>query len=198
VLVGLAWWSAETGRDTLHLWFGYGVLFLLMFRIPWGFFGSSTARFTSFVKGPAAVLTYVRSRFRWTEPGHTPLGALSVIVLLLLLLVIVGSGLIALDEDGFFGGPLAQLVSISTSDSARELHEEAFDLIEILVVLHVAAILLYRLLGGLDLLGPMFTGKADLAPGVRPMRRVAPAVPVACAVAALAITAWIVAGAPPL
>jgi cytochrome b len=198
VLVGLAWWSAETERDSLHQWFGYGVVFLLLFRLLWGFFGSSTARFASFVKGPAAVVTYVRSRFRWIAPGHTPLGALSVLALLGLLLVIVASGLIAIDEDGFFSGPLSHLVGLSTSDAAREWHEEAFDVLEILVVLHIAAILLYRLLAGLNLLGPMITGKADLAPGVQPMRRVAPAIPIACVLLALAVTAWIVAGAPPL
>ncbi len=196
--MGLAWWSAETDRDNLHLWFGYAILLVLLFRLLWGLVGSSTARFGSFVRGPAAVLTYVRSRFRWVEPGHTPLGALSVIALLGLLLFQVGSGLIALDEDGLFGGPLTHLVSIATSDAARELHEEAFDLLEILVVVHVAAILLYRLVAGLNLLGPMITGKADLAPGVQPMRQVPPLVPIACLLMAVAITGWIIAGAPPL
>jgi cytochrome b len=196
-LVGLSWWTAETHRDDLHLWFGYAVVFLLLFRIGWGFFGSSTARFVNFVRGPAAVLRYCRSRFRWTAAGHTPLGALSVVALLAVLLFQVGTGLVAMDEDGLFGGPLTHLVSISTSDAALELHEEAFDILKLLVVLHVAAILLYRLLGGLNLLGPMISGRADLAPGVEPMRPVPPLVFVACVLLALAITAWIIAGAPP-
>jgi cytochrome b len=196
VLVGLCWWTAETHRDDLHLWSGYAVLFLLLFRILWGLFGSSTARFASFVRGPASVVTYLRSGFRWTEAGHTPLGALSVVALLLLLLVIVGSGLITLDEDGLFGGPLASLVSISASDAAREFHEEAFDILKIIVILHVGAILAYRLLAGLNLVGPMITGRADLAPGVEPMRPVPAPVFIGSVIVALAITAWIVAGAP--
>ena len=61
LLVGLSWWTAETGRDSLHLWFGYGVLFLLAFRILWGFLGSSTARFSAFIRGPRAVAEYVRN-----------------------------------------------------------------------------------------------------------------------------------------
>lgn len=194
--MGLSWWTAETEREDLHLWFGYAVLFLLLFRLLWGLVGSSTARFSSFVRGPASVLTYLRSGFRWTEAGHTPLGALSVVALLLLLVVIVGSGLIALDEDGFFGGPLAHFVSISASDTARELHEEAFDILKIIVILHVAAILAYRLLAGLNLVGPMITGKADLAPGVEPMRPVPGPVLIACVVIALGATGWIIAGAP--
>ncbi len=198
LLVALSWWTAETHRDDLHLWLGYGVLFLLLFRVGWGLVGSSTARFATFVRGPASVSKYVRSRFRWTVAGHTPLGALSVIALLLMLAVQVGTGLFALDEDGLSGGSLAHLVSLSTSDAAYELHEELFNFLLVLIGLHLAAILLYRLALGLNLLGPMITGKADLAPGVEPMRLVPPLVSVACTVIAAAITAWIIAGAPPL
>jgi cytochrome b len=198
VLVGLSWWSAETHRYDLHFWFGYAVLFLLLFRILWGFVGSSTARFANFVRGPAALFTYFRNRFRWTVAGHTPLGALSVLALLVMLVVIVGTGLVALDEDGLTGGPLAHLVSLATSDWATELHEELFDFLLILIGLHIAAILLYRLALGLNLLGPMITGKAELAPGVEPMRQVPPPVMIASVAVALALTAWIVAGGPPL
>ena len=198
VLVALAWWSAEEHKDDLHLYLGYGVLSLLLFRILWGFFGSSTARFGAFVRGPAAVTRYVRDRFHWPTAGHAPLGALSVIALIALLLVIVGTGLIALDEDGFFGGPLASLVSISTSDTARELHEDLFKVLLALIALHVAAILLYRLALGRNLLGPMITGKAELAPGVEPMRPGKWWVALLCVVIAIAITRWIIGGAPPL
>jgi cytochrome b len=197
VLVALAWWSAEEHKDDLHLYLGYGVLSLLLFRILWGFFGSSTARFSAFVRGPAAVIRYVRDRFHWPTAGHAPLGALSVIALIVLLLVIVGTGLIALDEDGFFGGPLASLVSISTSDTARELHEDLFNVLLAVIGLHVAAILLYRLALGRNLLGPMITGKAELAPGVEPMRPGKWWVALLCAVIAIAITRWIIGGAPP-
>ena len=47
----------------------------------------------------------------WRGIGHTPLGALSVVVLLLLVAVQVGLGLFASDEDGLMMGPLAKLVS---------------------------------------------------------------------------------------
>ena len=198
LLLALSWWSAEAHRDELHLWLGYGVLFLVLFRIGWGFVGSSTARFSNFVRGPGDVLLYIRHRFRWTMAGHTPLAALSVVALLLMVAVQVGTGLVALDEDGLSGGPLSHLVSISTSELAYELHEEMFDFLLILIGLHIAAILLYRLALGLNLLGPMITGKAELAPGVEPMRPVPPAVAILCALVALALTFWVIAGAPPL
>jgi cytochrome b len=198
LLVALSWWTAETGQNNLHLWFGYGVLFLLFFRILWGFLGSSTARFSTFVRGPRAVVEYVRNRFRWPLAGHAPLGALSVLALLALLLVQVGTGLFAMDEDGLFGGSLAYLVSVGTSDMLTELHEELFDWLLVLIGLHVAAILLYRLALGRNLLGPMITGKADLPRGMEPMRPATPLVAAVCTLAALAATVWIVFGAPPL
>ena len=198
LFVGLSWWTAETGRDALHLWFGYGVLFLLFFRILWGFLGSSTARFSAFVRGPGAVVEYVRNRFRWPLAGHAPLGALSVIALLVLLLIQVGSGLFAMDEDGLFAGPLAYAVSVGMSDTMTELHEELFDWLLILIGLHIAAILMYRLALGRNLLGPMISGKADLPRGMEPMRPATPLVAIVCALLAFAATAWIVFGAPPL
>lgn len=197
LLVGLSWWSAETHRDELHLWLGYAVLFLLLFRLLWGLFGSSTARFSSFVRGPVAVAKYLRAGFRWTVAGHTPLGALSVVALLLLLVAQVGTGLVALDEDGLSGGPLSHLVAFGTSDAAYELHEQLFDVLLAFIVLHLAAVLFYRVALGLNLLGPMISGKADLAPGVEPMRPVPPPVAIACALISLGLTGWIVAGLPP-
>ena len=198
VLVGLSWWSAENDQQDLHLYLGYGLLSLLLFRIGWGVAGSSTARFSSFVRGPGAVVRYVRNRFHWPLAGHAPLGALSVLALLAMLFVIVGTGLFAADEDGLFSGPLAYLVSLGVSDTMTELHEELFDVLLALVGLHVAAILLYRLALGRNLLGPMITGEAELEPGIEPMRAGKWWVAFICLVAAIAITRWIIGGAPPL
>ena len=196
VLVALAWWSAENDKQDLHLYLGYGVLSLLLFRVGWGIFGSSTARFSSFVRGPAAVIRYVRDRFHWPVAGHAPLGALSVLALLAMLFVIVGTGLVASDEDGLFSGPLAHLVSLDASETATDLHEDLFNVLLALIVLHVAAILMYRFALGRNLLGPMITGKAELAPGVEPMRPGKWWVALLCLAAGIAITRWIIAGAP--
>ena len=92
-LVGFSWWTAETHRDDLHIWSGMAILTLLIFRILWGFVGSSTARFANFVRGPRAVFGYLRGD--WKGVGHNPLGAISVVALLGLLMVQVGLGLIA-------------------------------------------------------------------------------------------------------
>jgi len=197
ILVALAWWTGENEEYDLHLWVGYAALFLILFRIFWGLVGSSTARFTSFIRGPAAVLRYVRGRFAWPVAGHAPLGALSVIALLALLLFQITSGLFAEDEDGLLIGPLARFVSIDVSDAITELHEEAFNILLALIGLHVAAILFYRLVLKKHLVGPMITGRAHLDPGVAPMTEVPAWRAFACATIALVLTIWVAKGVPP-
>src|SRR3979490_1521193 len=61
-LVGLSWWTASHHRMSCHRYSGYALLGVLAFRLYWGVFGSSTARFARFVKGPRSIWRYLRSR----------------------------------------------------------------------------------------------------------------------------------------
>ena len=193
-LIGFSWWSAENDRVEWHLWSGFGVLTLLIFRILWGVFGSSTARFSDFVRGPASIVRYLRDPAAWRGIGHNPLGALSVIALLLLTSLQVALGLIISDEDGVYSGPLVNLVGLDTSETARDLHALLFNVLLALIALHVAAILYYRLFKKKRLVGPMITGRG---PATEPMRPARWWVALLCLGTAIAITRWIVAGAPP-
>jgi cytochrome b len=197
-LILFSWWSAENHHLDWHIRSGLAILALLVFRLLWGLFGSSTARFRNFVRGPAAVVGYLRNAESWRGIGHSPLGALSVLALLLATAVQVGLGLISTDEDGFNQGPLANLVSLDASDQARELHEVMFYVLLALIALHVAAILFYRLVHRKKLVGAMITGTAETEPGVEPMQPGRWWVALLCLAAALAVTRWVIAGAPPL
>ena len=196
-LIGFSWWAAKQDELELHMWSGYAILTLLLFRLLWGLFGSSTARFRNFIRGPAAVLGYVRDVGGWRAVGHTPLGALSVIALLGLIALQVASGLLNSDDDGMVEGPMAPLVGFGVSDAAHEVHDMVFDVLLVFIGLHVAAVLAYRLFLGKKLIGPMVTGRAALDPEVEPMRPGRGWVALLCLVAAIAITRWIIAGAPP-
>lgn len=196
LLVAFSWWSSEEAFDPWHYWSGYTILFLLLFRILWGFFGSSTARFASFVRGPASVLSYLRSG-RWHTAGHSPLGALSVIALLLSMIVQVSTGLIQFDDDDFVGGPLSSLVGADVAETAHDVHDANFNVLLALIALHIAAIFYYRLQRGQDLVGPMVSGRAELGDGVEPMRTAPAWRAIACAALALTAAGWIAAGAPP-
>ncbi|MDQ2705705.1 MAG: cytochrome b/b6 domain-containing protein [Pseudomonadota bacterium] len=193
-LIALSWWSAEYHDDDVHIWSGIAVLTLLIFRILWGFFGSSTARFASFVRGPKAVFGYLQGS--WRGIGHNPLGALSVIALLAAVCIQVGLGLFASDEDGLMQGPLSRLIGFDAQETVRDLHEAMFNLLLALIAVHVAAILFYRARGK-KLLKPMITGSAEVEPGLEPMKPGKWWAALACLAVAIGISRWVVAGAPP-
>ena len=73
-MIGFSWWSAKNDHLDWHIWSGIAILTLLIFRLLWGLFGSSTARFANFVRGPRAVLAYLRDTGSWRSPA-TPRSA---------------------------------------------------------------------------------------------------------------------------
>ena len=194
-LIAFSWWSGKNDEMDLHIWSGIAILMLLLFRLLWGFVGSSTARFSSFVRGPKAVFDYLRGK--WRGIGHNPLGALSVLALLAATGVQVGLGLFSSDEDGLVAGPLAYFVSLDASEEIADLHDDFFDVLLILIGVHVAAVLFYALFKRKNLIGPMISGAAEIDPEAEPMRPGKWWAALLCLMAALAITRWVVAGAPP-
>jgi cytochrome b len=149
-----------------HFWFGYATLALILFRVIWGFCGSQTSRFADFVRGPGAVLRYMKSKFS-TYPqmsiGHNPLGGWSVVILLLCVLVQALSGLFSSDDIDS-DGPFAAWVSQAAIKWMTRLHHWNQNVLLILIALHVVAILLYLLLRHDNLIVPMISGKRKLAP----------------------------------
>lgn len=197
-LIAFSWWSAENGEIEWHIRSGLTILFLLLFRVLWGFLGSSTARFRSFVAGPRQVSAYLRDPSGWRGIGHTPLGALSVVALLGLLLLQVAVGLPLSDEDGVVSGPLNRLVSFDVAEWAREVHEILFNVLLALIALHVAAILFYRWKGR-HLIGAMVTGRSKDYPQGTPGLVKAGTGRFAVSVAiAAAVTLWVANGVPGL
>lgn len=193
-LIAFSWWSVHNHHTDWHIWSGCAIMTLLIFRILWGFVGSSTARFASFVRGPRAIMDYWRGG--WSGIGHSPIGALSVLALLASVAVQVGLGLVAEDEDGIYMGPLARLVSIETSDKARDIHELWFNFVIGFIALHLVAIIYYEVRGK-RLISPMISGRGRLEPKVEPIKSGNWALAAICLVIGLAVTGWVVAGAPP-
>jgi cytochrome b len=160
VLLPLLWWTAESGRMDWHRYCGYTLFGVLVFRLYWGFAGTSTARFARFVRGPRTIAAYLRGAWP-EEPGHNPLGALSVVALLAMLAAQVTLGLFAVDVDGIESGPLSIFVSFDTGRAAAGWHEDGFDVLLALVVLHVAAVLYYLLARRRNLIGAMVHGARE-------------------------------------
>ena len=155
---------------TWHFRIGYCIFALIVFRLVWGFVGGHWSRFASFIYGPARVLRYLRNRHAAGDlfhVGHNPLGSASVFAKLAILIVQVATGLIGDDEIANIG-PLNRFVSTATGVAATAWHKGAgFGIILVLVVLHVLAIVFYRVRKKQDLIGPMFSGDKRL-PGAVP------------------------------
>jgi len=158
ILVPALWWTHEIEWLDLHILLGEVMLGLVLFRLIWGLIGSSTARFSGFLRGPGTVLRYVRGRAAATF-GHNPLGGWSAFTMLLLLAVQVGLGLFVTDEDGLNSGPLSHLVNYDSARTLAHRHETVFYILLGFIALHVAAILFYLLVRRDNLVTPMVTGK---------------------------------------
>ena len=194
-LLPALWWTAEHDAIALHKQLGLILLAVLAARLLWGVVGSESARFARFVKGPRAILAYLRGKVK-PAAGHNPLGALSVVALLGLLVAEVALGLITQDVDGIESGPLNHLVSFDVAEQARHLHGLGFKLLLGLIGLHLAAILYYRLIKHDNLLAPMVSGRKLLRDGVAAPVMAPAWRALVCAGVAAALAWWLGAGAP--
>lgn len=160
--VTIAFLSAKTEwlSTDVHWYAGTSLTFLWIFRILWGFSGSTTARFSQFFPTPRRLLTHVRHG--WHQVGHTPTGGLSVMALLLLLAVMIITGVFASDDIAL-QGPLTPYVDESFSDLMSDWHARTFNWLLGLIALHLIAIIYYRVVKHNNLLLPMITGRKDLA-----------------------------------
>lgn len=159
-------YSGNTGGNVMlwHMYAGYAILSLVLFRLAWGFAGSTHARFAEFLAGPLGAVRFARKLFS-REPavyaGHNPLGGWMVVALLLSLALQAGTGLFA-NDDIATEGPLAALVSKAVSDRLTTIHRWNAVVLIVLVGLHIAAVLFHWVVKKENLVGAMFTGIKDV------------------------------------
>jgi cytochrome b len=180
-LVGLVIASFVTAKvggslKEYHLWSGYAILTLVLFRILWGFAGSTHARFADFVRGPAAVIGYARALAKGDAircRGHGPLGGWGIVGILVALLVQAVTGLFASDDIAT-EGPLVRWVSEDTSAFITRIHNWNEVVLIVMVSLHLTAIAYYAWVRRENLVASMITGKKLMPSGEsmsEPLRR---------------------------
>ena len=164
-LVALVVFSYTTGKlggewMAWHMRSGFTILALLGFRVAWGFLGPSPARFSTFVRGPAAAVAYLRELRPRQSPaaaGHNPIGGWNVLLMLALLALQAGTGLFSNDESAH-EGPLAATVSNAMVDRMSAIHGWNQVVLVVVVALHVIAVIFYQLGLRIDVLRPMIAG----------------------------------------
>jgi cytochrome b len=174
ILLATSYFSGRAGGDwmQLHFWSGYAILTLLLFRIVWGFIGSTTARFSDFVKGPSAALRHVAELVgvdRPREAGHNPLGGAMVVVLIFAVLAQVVAGLFSADTDtGVVTGPLSKFIADKWIERATAFHTYWVNVLLILIGVHVLAALVYLVWKRQNLIGAMISGHKPMDDVVHP------------------------------
>jgi cytochrome b len=125
---------------TWHRFNGYAILTLIVWRVLWGFFGSTTARFATFVR-PLGALGYARDLFtgrRRRFLGHNPLGGLMVLALMAAVTAQAMAGLFTTD-DIVVDGPFVHLAPVWLVKAASNWHATGVLVIAGLAAVHIMA-----------------------------------------------------------
>lgn len=149
-----AYLTAESERfRLLHVTLGYTMAGLVAFRLAWGLIGTRHARFTSFVRGPRAVLRYLGSILRGRpehHTGHNPAGAIAIVALLALAAFVTLTGWATYGELG--------------GHWLGETHEAVATAMLAVVGVHVAGVIAGSFLHRENLVASMITGRKAARP----------------------------------
>lgn len=186
----VAYFTAEE-ENVWHIYSGYAVLGLIIFRLFWGMVGSKYARFSEFVYPPKQVIQYIQGMVAGTPEhylGHNPLGGWMTVALLagLLVVSVTGLKLYAIEEGR---GPLARADQLMVIDNAyadrdedeeeehqgskhadgkedademwEELHEVSTNITLFLIGLHILGVIVSSRLHHENLIKAMITGNKE-------------------------------------
>ena len=167
-VLGAAYTGAFEKRLALrvHLVLGVSVVLLLGFRLVWGFFGGTYARFGNFFPRRQALLDHVRG-LRDPQPerhlGHNPLGALMVFGLICMLAVIAATGAGALG--GMLKqGPFASFLSYTGGHWLLRAHAALALILVAMVLAHLGGVVFESRRHGENLARAMVTGRKRVYP----------------------------------
>ncbi|MFK8332337.1 cytochrome b/b6 domain-containing protein [Pseudomonas sp. BJa5] len=134
-----------------HRWLGYYAVAIVLVRVLWGFVGTPAARWADFWPTPARLKQHAQALVKGESHhrlGHSPIGAL-VMVLMLLLMVGLGVTGFLLEEVDYFWG----------EDLPRDIHEYMANTLLALVCVHIVAALIESLRLKENLPLSMITGR---------------------------------------
>ena len=183
--------AAKTGffgpADSLnwHVWSGYAIGALIVFRVVWGLFGSEFNRIDRLFSALRHLPEHLGGLLRLRPKhylGHNPAGSLMILGLVAVLLSIVGTGMILLGGQEK-QGVLAGLFSFSAARIAKSAHELLAYGLMVMIAGHLAGVLVEMVLLRVPLVHGMITGWLPV-PAATPQRTWRPAQPLLAAIGA--------------
>jgi cytochrome b len=188
----LAYITSEGDRwRSVHVFFGYLILGLVVFRLVWGFAGSHFSRFDSFWFGPKEALSYLKRVLARTAPrhvGHNPTGSLAIYILLALAVVVGITGVLTLGGDEQ-QGLAAGFFSFSQIKLIKKSHELFANGMLLVVFGHIAGVVVESVLHKENLARSMVTG-FKMAGAETPLAKQSKSIAALMVVTMLGFTGW--------
>ncbi len=156
------WWMG------VHIWAGYGIVILMVFRLVWGVFGSEYSRVTTFAYSPREVARHLHGVMMMRPAhyiGHNPTGAMMIFALFIVVFGITVTGLLVLGGEEN-QGPLAGVVSYAVGDIAKDIHSYLIGILFVMIVVHVIGVIVESFLGRENLVRAMIDGYKRLPEGI--------------------------------
>ena len=142
-------WLTDHSSAAIHHWAGYCAAALVVLRLLWGLLGTPYARFSQFIRNPAAVTRYLIAMSSGSEArhiGHNPAGGAMVLTLMAAMAGTALSGWM-MTTDTYFG--------IGWVETAHSLAAHGLLL---LVLIHLAGVALASTRHRENLVAAMVTG----------------------------------------
>ncbi|MFN0305787.1 MAG: cytochrome b/b6 domain-containing protein [Burkholderiales bacterium] len=146
-------WLTRHSDSAWHEWLGYMALAIVVCRVVWGFVGSPYARFSGFVRTPAATVTYAHALIARGEQrfiGHNPLGGWMIVALLATVTLLGLTGWLG-TTDAYWGVAWV-----------AESHDALSNLLVGLIALHVAGVAFSSWRHQENLAKAMITGRKQM------------------------------------
>ena len=142
--------------DAWHVWLGYYAMGWLLVRLVWGFVGPRSARWADFWPTPTRLIAHAHSLIAGRPEhrlGHSPMGALVMLLMLLAMFIA-----------GLSGWAMEEIDALWGADWPLQVHETAVDILLVLVCLHIVAALFESFLLRDNLPLSMLTGRRRRLP----------------------------------
>lgn len=158
------WWL------DVHVYAGYVLACLLVFRLIWGFVGSYYSRFHTFPLSPVSVFKHLKNLLKGKSEqhvGHNPVGAWMIVALLTTLILLVVTGFLVWGGEEN-NGPLASVVGYQVGEWSEDIHEVLAGVLMAVIGIHILGVLVETVIFKHPLIKAMITGRKD---GIEPTGR---------------------------
>ncbi|MFC1684077.1 cytochrome b/b6 domain-containing protein [Pseudomonadota bacterium] len=156
----IGWLTLDNRYLDIHVFSGYLMGGLMVFRLIWGFVGGPYASFRSFSYSLGEARDYAKSLLQPNPKrflGHNPAGSWAIYLLLALMLSMVLTGLLTLGGEERHG-PLAGWLSFAQGAFFHDIHELLAWVMLSIVAMHLVGVVVESLIHRESLAISMLTG----------------------------------------